>query len=300
MVEPLFTVADLLRAVNGLDDLPENRPQVRTKARASGIANCARQIAYYMTNTPATDPGRPDAKVTTEQGRIMEDLSIAIVEALGFEVVNRQIELPEDYPLTGHPDGEIPTDDGLKWGFEHKHLGRWAYEKVFKVGLERGEPGYLAQSIAYADALGWDAVMMVIMAQDASSTASDATQNLRAKNPAVRWAVRPDWDPKYQVIAMDMRPYKDGLAKRIRQRGEWFINWAEAEPDPDAVVREYDAESESKSTYFAEGDKVVRTNGPPFPCSHCPWLQRCLEVGQGTIGPPELPLKVGDEPIGAG
>lgn len=299
--------------------LPENLPQVRSKARASGIANCARQIAYYMANVPVTDEPREDSSVTTAQGRIMEDLSIDLIERTGkAKVVNRQISLPDDYPLTGHPDGELVfdyfynphmtapkeeyrelDDDGLKWGFEHKHPGRWAYEKMFKSGLEQGEPGYLAQAIAYADALGWDAVMWVIMAQDASSTASDATTNLRAKKPEVRWATRPDWNPKYQVYAMDMRPYKQTLAKRIRARGEWFIDWAADEPNPDDVMREYDAEALTKSTYHADADgNITRTEGPPFPCSHCPWLQRCLAVGQGSISAPSLPLKVGDLPIG--
>ena len=68
----------------------------------------------------------------------------------------------------------------------------------------------------------------------------------------------------------------------------------------DDVMREYDAESKSKSTYQVadDGKTIERVEGPQFPCSHCSWLTRCLEVGQGTIAAPELPLKVGDEAIG--
>lgn len=310
-MEPLFTREDMFRAANRSFMLPENEKQARDKPRASGIASCARQIAYMMANVPETNQGAVDSIITTEQGRIMEDLSVELINELGFQVINRQITLPADYPLTGHPDGEIvhnyfynahsePKEmydlldaNGLKWGFEHKHLGRWAYEAVFKRGLEAAEPVYLAQAVAYGDALNWDAVMWVIMAQDASSTRSDATNNLKAKNPAVRWAISPDWNPKYQVFAMDLRPYKQTLAKRIRMRAEWFTKYVTEGKNPDEVIREYDPDTTDKNTFTPREDGTVeRTVGPGFPCSHCEWLDRCVAAGQGKFGAPELPMNL--------
>ena len=89
--------------------LPENEPQRHPKPRVSSISRDAREIAYMMANTPISTPSRGDLSLSAEQGRMMEDVSIEALEERGLYVVNRQIQLPDSYPFTGHPDGELST-----------------------------------------------------------------------------------------------------------------------------------------------------------------------------------------------
>lgn len=299
-ITPLFTAEDFLRAARGLDNLPENAPQARSKPRASAIGACARQNAYMMLNTPVTNEGSDDSVLTAEQGRMFEDISVEVVRNLGYEVVDRQLALPDDYPLSGHPDGRlVPIEGDIeawekrngRWGFEHKHLGRWAYETVWKKGLQRAEPAYVAQTTMYADALGWDKVLYVIVAQDASSTRGDATANLRAKRPSMRWATINGWNPKVQVVALDCAALKHGLGKRLKQRAEW-LSKVEAAAE---VKREYNPEQLSHANYGTENGQVVKTMGPEFPCSYCEWYDRCIKDGSGGREAPALPFSMGGE-----
>ena len=98
--------------------MPENSPQLRTKPRASGIGGCSREMAYMMLNVDKTNPMRGEGRLTTEQGRVMEDVTVRLFErATGGEyvVANRQVELPEDFELTGHPDGQIVRREDAAW-----------------------------------------------------------------------------------------------------------------------------------------------------------------------------------------
>lgn len=289
--------------------LPENVPQKHSKPRASGIGNCARQQAYSMAGAdtePGTgNSGNLDGDITTEQGRIMDaQITQKLITANDLVLQNTQISLPSDFPMTGHPDGELGAVteagqaklQGLKWGYEHKQLGRWAYEKVFKEGFEQGEPGYLCQTVSYGMGLGWDVAYIVAMAQDASSTRSDARTNLKSKNPKVRWANQPDWDPKMLVYAVDLRPYYDTLGKRLLQRAEWLTDWYNAGADPAQVKREANPNTNARDEYLVSATgEITRVEGQPFPCGWCPWLARCQRDGEGAMVAPELPFKLMDE-----
>jgi hypothetical protein len=233
---------------------------------------------------------------------MFEELSVKVIEQLGVAVVDRQIELPPGYPVTGHPDGRLISMgdtsgkiDGLIWGFEHKHLGRWAYEKILKVGLMRAEPNYVLQSALYADALGWDAALFVIIAQDSSSVKGDMTANLRAKNPAVRWAVDPDIHPKVNIVPVDMKPLKNGLIPMGLNRARWLTGWKKADGDPSHVAREFDPEVlENKWVPDGEGGRMeIQT--APFPCGWCPYYTRCKQDGAGGKEAPRLPWTEANE-----
>ena len=300
MLTPPLTAAQLMGAARDAFMLPENRPRPHPKPRASGIGSCARQQAYSMAgvevNNGGNNAGNPDGEITTEQGRIVDaEITQKLIVANGLQVVNTQISLPDEFPMTGHPDGELGVLDGLKWGYEHKQLGRWAYETVFKKGFEEGEPAYLCQTVSYGMALGWDAVYIVCMAQDASSTRSDARQNLSSKNPKVRWANNPDWNPKYQVYGLDLRQYYPTLGQRLIQRAEWLTDWYNNDGNPANVAREANPESTARDEYVvdAKGD-ITRVPSPPFPCGWCPWMAACLADGNGGKSAPELPFDLMD------
>ena len=330
------TVDQMVEASLTAFSLEMNAPQARSKPRASGIGDCARKQAYSMANAGVTNRKNRDGALTTEQGRVIEDLSVELIRAASngsLVVANRQVELPPDYVMTGHPDGQVvpieaawwdyscrtcgvdgrlslcspPTNghaysavgwqapldtrvDGRVVGFEHKHLGRYGFNSIFKAGFAQAEPSYYAQTLSYGDALGWDQVKVIVLAQDSSSTQSDATMNLKYKNPKVRWAHREDWNPKLQIIDIDLRPLP--LAqKRIRMRAEWLTNVFESGADPDTVAREHDPTDLVKDTPVVLADGTIGTEwGPDFPCSHCPWLQRCLDDGNGGKPAPVLVL----------
>lgn len=102
----LPTRDELLAAGSGPND-PANIPSKSAKPRVSGLSKDAREIAYYMAGTTPSDWGALDASWTQEQGRLAEELTISRLGLLGIPVVGRQEGLPDDLPVTGHPDGQL-------------------------------------------------------------------------------------------------------------------------------------------------------------------------------------------------
>lgn len=272
---------------------------------------------------------RVDSNLTAEQGRRFEDISAEVIEAIpdkGLLVKRRQVCIgheahvdpetgemheqgPIDFWCSGHPDGEIhqwiekyfdpqgsglvsETINGAKWGWEHKHLGRWGYQGLFKAGsVEVGHPSFLVQGLCYALALGWDAILVHVIGQDASSNRSDATSNRQAKKPKSRWANAPDWNPKAQFYTIDVEEMKH-LAGMLENRARWLTD--NVDP-PEAVMREADPESVAKRPLSSIVDgELLLTDQPNFPCSYCPWLDKCLEDGEGTKRAPQLPFTAQD------
>lgn len=335
MSDSFPTVEKMVEASLSAFSLEMNAPQTRLKPRASGIGDCARKQAYSMANAGVTNRKNRDGALTTEQGRVIEDLSVELIRAASdgrLVVANRQVELPPDYVMTGHPDGQVvpietawwdyscrtcgvdgrvvlcapsingheyravgwraPLDtkvDGKVVGFEHKHLGRFGFTSIFKEGFAEAEPSYYAQTLSYGDALGWDKVKVIVLAQDSSATQSEATMNLKYKNPKVRWAHKPDWNPKLQIIDVNLEPMVL-LQKRIRMRAEWLTKVIGVDGvDPGVIAREANPEDNVKDSPVVMDDGSIGTEwGPDFPCSHCPWLQRCLDDGQGKLVAPKL------------
>jgi hypothetical protein len=182
------------------------------------------------------------------------------------------------------------TVDGEVIGFEHKHLGYWGYEEIFKLGFAEAEPGYYAQTLSYGDALKWKRVFIVVLAQDSASTSRDAGINLGAANPKVRWANKEEWHPKLQIVNLDLGPTVN-YQKRLRMRAQQLTQWLfEDGVDPQDIVREADPvgwldnpEKLGRKTHELNEDGSVETvYGPKFPCGFCPWLQRCIDDGEGT------------------
>ena len=298
MIESPFTVDELLAGANKAFLLPENVPQERSKPRVSSICRDAREIAYMMANTEKSEDNevkRSDSVLTTEQGRMYEWVVTNSIASMGYYVGNSQVSLPDDYPLTGHPDGMLwfPTGaedatctwgdfdnttkgetydaDGMTWGLEVKHYGRWAYENILKKGLEEAAPDVVAQCALYGDALGWDACLVVVTSQDASSIRSDITRNRKAKNPAIRWADRPGIHPKVTLVALDLRPLYETLVPVLKHRAEWFTQWKEQDGNPANV----------KWEIYPGDDK--------FPWSYSEWQGQAIADGQGMLEAPGLP-----------
>jgi hypothetical protein len=265
-----FSVEDFLRAVGPTFAMPENARQKRSKPRASHLADCAR-AAWYNMNDVDSEPsldGSLDSTLTQEQGRIIEDLVVPVLETLGITVYNRQITLPDDFWASGHPDGEFDFE-GRHWGFESKHFGRYQFESIMKRGLMEAAPDIVSQVVTYGMGLGWDAVLLLVTAQDASAVRGDMTINRRVKNPANRWAY--DQNPKVQLFALDLVPLYSTLGPMLKQRAEWL---SQAESVPAA---EYDPTPKGKDQKVA------------FPCSYCPYRERCLDEGQAGAKAPRLP-----------
>lgn len=277
--------------------LPENELFERGKPRASSLASDARELAYMMSATPH-DAGkgnrtRPDMRLTAEQGRHMESMSIDIIGSLGFEVVDAQISLPDDYFVTGHPDGRFITmerkldPDGLKWGFEHKHPGRFDFIHILQQGGIRHKdaaPKWFLQAVLYGYALGWDCVQFVVVAQDASGVMAEANRNASAKKPDFRWGdkvVDGRVNPKVWTEAFDLRPYYRTIVPAAKKRAEWLATWKERSGDPRQVQLEH-------SPFEVIGPRGGN-HGIPFPWSHSDWLGAAQRDGQSGFRAPPLP-----------
>lgn len=257
--------------------LPENVPGKSNKPRASGLANCARQQAYSMHAVPITDKSDYHQAFANEQNRTLEDVTCAAMGIRNMPILNRQISLPADYPVTGHPDGEVgfrfesdvargfdkeTDEEGLKWGFEHKVLGRYSYLDVFKQGLMASKPGYITQAMLYGDALGWDAVLFTVLSADHTSTKGEHTQASRPSraNPEGQaWTHKEGWDAKALIIPIDLRPLAP-LLPVMKQRAADLS----AVTNPHTVSREYSGTDN-------------------FPCNYCNWQKQCVADGDGDV-----------------
>lgn len=313
MLDLPFTRKDFLSAAGpALDNLPENTLVERDKPRASGLVADAREQAYYMLGLPGDDYGvegsdrAPDAVMTTEQGRMYEELLVRVIQRCGWDVADRQLSLPGAYPVTGHPDGRLSMRDTnvranplvrgvqlhhekLNWGVEFKHLGRYKYRQILSRGLEAGAPDYILQSALYADALNWDAVLFVITSQDASSIRAEMTMNRRVKTAANRWVDMHDWQhPKVMLFGVDMRPLKHTLVPRALERARWLSNWKETSGDPRDVQMEHSPWRQKKVKGVWVRDDVNGKVG--FPWSYSDYLSRAQADGQSGVRAPELPM----------
>ena len=261
MTKDYFTEFDLLQAVHGAFQLPENAPQVRSKPRASSLTGDAREIAYMMANVQKSNPhadnaDRVDMAFTQEQGRLCEDITVGALAQLGWPVEDRQIALPADYFVTGHPDGII----GGRTLFEHKLYGRFAYKDLAREGIW-GSKGrdILAQGALYADALGLDDVLIVVASQDASSI------RLEFKQAAFR---NKGLNPKVMLFRAEMADLVH-LIPPLKARAQFFIDWMANDGDPAHVAWE-SAPGPSK-----------------FPWSYSEYLDRAVADGPGgLVAPP--------------
>jgi hypothetical protein len=180
--------------------------------------------------------------------------------------------LPEDYFVTGHPDGELEFSDyqypewadrdnaGLKWGFEHKMWGRYQLKQVGQHGLMAAAPEVVAQVLLYGYALDWDAVMIVVASQDASS------MRFEYRNAKITE------HPKLNTYALNLREMYDEYIPYLQRRAEWFTEWYETDGNPAHVAIEAkDAKgvfpwgySEYQSLAIADGPGHLEAPRTPF------------------------------------
>lgn len=223
-----------------------------------------------------------------------------------------QDALPDDYWITGHPDfdlhqrrfkvweseimpgGPMMTNrqnewketlaDGFRWGVEHKFYGAYQYEKTVQHPDPLvGAPGIVAQGLLYGDALGWDKVIAVVLAQDASLIRGKVTQARRyaatgkAKETRERnQLLLEQWErvnPKVHIFDFDVREMKHAYIPELRVRADAISELRQMEVNPDEVARERNPEKH------------------PL-CSYCPWQARCEAVGRGGV------YEVPQSPIG--
>lgn len=257
-----LTAADILGAVS---DSTGYAAPAHDKPRASGIGHCARQQWYWMSETPTTDEHSIDTAFTLEQGRVTEDITIKALRRLGYRVTGRQKTLPDTFFVVGHPDGQLSKTVG----FEHKHLGRYQYERVLGVGLFEASPEYVAQVVCYGAGLGWEQCLFTITSQDASSIRWDRTSAVVYRKGVVKpWMIAEDYATsgcvKMYVCLVDLQPLYDSLLPVLQQRAADLVALT-ATPE-----REYDGERS-------------------FPCGYCDWQSQCRADGEGGVRVKELP-----------
>lgn len=311
MLELPITPQAILRGVTG-PSLVENETHVATRPRVSSVASCARKTLYDMHGIEEShDWGRDEAAFTQEQGRLAEDITISGIDASGLvRVVNRQVELNDASPATGHPDGELefraypdegphPDDDpgsyevpgwydcddnGRKWGFEHKHFGDYGFSQILKGGLFEGASSTITQVVLYGAARGWDACLVAITSQDASVVRRTMKQNRDAKKPKVRWTDDLDPNnssPKLLLFAVDLRPLYKTLLPILDGRAAALAE-AARELSPCDIVPEGEP-------FWQEDEDPKVANGSGFPCSYCEHWKDCTDDLQRVNPTVEIP-----------
>lgn len=246
LITPPFTFRELAGGVDAATRQEYNETQVRAKPRASSIMNDARDVAYSMAGTDVSDPqqeadDRFDGVITAETGRVLEDLIVAGIAGMPKDlvVINRQLCIgheacedheqgPLDYPLTGHPDGALERrytgpllDDGRKWGVEFKVKGNWQFMNLALEGLHTAVGrDLLSQVVLYGDALDWDAVVVVVLAADASAVRTNV--NKFKRYAPLKNADPAEFHPKGFVWAIDLTDLKEALIPDLHKRARWF------------------------------------------------------------------------------
>lgn len=157
------------------------------------------------------------------------------------------------------------TDDeddggGYRIGVEHKHPGVNTYGRVLGMGLEPERPGWVVQAIVYGMDRGWDYVLLIDVALDATSVGSPRLGYTKyLKTP---------FDKKLNAKLMDIRGYKLAYGSQLRKRAEALS----AVEDPGTVAREFDGKMK-------------------FPCQYCEYQTRCNIDGDGDVVIPPSPFK---------
>lgn len=247
---PPFTFRQLAEGVSDATAIPGNETQVMRRPRASGIMNDAREIAYKMAGTPVSNErmaqdDRWQDVMAAETGRMLEDLMCLGIMNLrdGLEqyaIVDRQVELPEDYPMSGHPDGRLVrrTKNGFKEmpggkrvGIEFKVKGSYQFKNLAADGIHSAiGRDLLAQVTTYGDALKWDSVVIVVMSHDAGPIRNDVS---RFKKYAMLKKMKEDqFHAKGFVWAVDLTELKEALAPMLHKRADWFSRRQAAGKDP--------------------------------------------------------------------
>ncbi|KKK48539.1 hypothetical protein LCGC14_3144130, partial [marine sediment metagenome] len=134
-------------------------------------------------------------------------------------------------------NGPRPMPDGRKWGVEFKVKGKYQFMNLAQDGLHSAiGRDLLSQVVLYGDALNWDAVVIVVLAADASATRTDVGRfkkyvSLKDADPA-------DFHPKGYVWAVDLTDLKDALIPDLHKRAEWFTKRQAAGLPPREVMFE--------------------------------------------------------------
>ena len=252
-----FDVFDMFHGVHKAFLLPENEVQQRDKPRASSLTSDAREIAYQMagvkpSNPHAFNPERMDGAMTAEQGRMFEDLLFKALEHMDepIRVVDRQRELPENYFVSGHPDGRVEL---TRTGVESKHFGRFAYKELARDGIWGGKGrDILIQSALYADALDWEDVLIIVTSQDASSMRMELNSK-QFKDKGIH--------PKGMIFRIDREELRP-LIPQLKERAEWFTNWKRSSGDPAAVKWESNPSSKKFPYSYSEYVDLAIADGP--------------------------------------
>lgn len=254
-----FTELEFFQAVSDYYEgkIAANVPQARSKPRASSLMNEARSVAYSMANTPKTnptrdDPHKADSAYTQEQGRVSEDITVAGLTQLGYNVRGRQLCIGHeaceggtsegakvDHWATGHPDALVDLPDGRVALVSFKMFGRFAYGGLWRDGIHKrrdDKGGYakgmelFAQEVVYGSGLITppDEVWWMVVSQDASSMRLEFKwKSYAGKNPHAKGFFRAvEWEDLTHLIPT------------LRARAEWFTNWYETDGDPAHVAWE--------------------------------------------------------------
>ncbi len=152
-------------------------PQHANRASQAGI-ECARRLQWHRTRWEDAALPPVDLQRRFALGRILEPAIVAMLEASGIEVEQRQRDLIwREFQLSGHIDGVLRVD-GTKLVLEIKTASKFSFEKVRKAGsaaelLEDRRSyirGYVVQAALYALLMGLPGALLLFFDKDSGQT----------------------------------------------------------------------------------------------------------------------------------
>jgi hypothetical protein len=207
--------------------------------RASGIGDCARKQFYRMTQTGIAipRPGSAYGLLQAQQGNWIEEGIVPVIEAAGYEIGHRQLELDHsvdgELVLRGHIDGLIREKTGdipSPWNlWECKGMSAFRYRKLVKNGVHVADPGYFQQVQAYMTLLheeyGVTACMFTAVAKDPSSVNTPWEVRKSGNHLAPIYIERIPWDPAVGEELLQradlLKQFADNKIEPPRERNPW-------------------------------------------------------------------------------
>jgi hypothetical protein len=235
-----------------------------TNPRMSGLANCARQTYYAITETEETEPMSPDRHWPSQLGTYGQRLVARILRKMGYTLTDeeKRVELADGL-IIGHVDGIL---SGLDLGdsrviWDSKFRNQWAMfgtrdsAGLITHGLPVADPGIYMQLNCYMAAEGVDRAIVTVHPFDLSSIRREAAIKGLTASPVYRIIIERD----------------DTAVELAQTRGKILLVAKQLGIVPD---REFNPTSNK------------------FPCSYCSWRSRCIRDGQSNrLALPPLPWR---------
>ena len=219
--------------------------------RASGLASCARQQWYNITNAPQTNPSAASNNWSQLMGGAGQVLIAKVLREMGYTLADEEKTVALGECISGHIDGKLSGldigDEEVIWDSKLRNIYA-LYQWVTQPLVYADESAYM-QMQAYLAAEELDVAIITVAPFDLSAARVETfiKRKVSVVEPLIHRIIIPA-DQEVQEVA--------------EQRGKMLFAAAKMHIMP---AREFDP---------------LSAKDAKFPCGYCEWQALCVEAGQ--------------------